>query len=169
MILQVRKLGDPVLRQLAQEVAAVTPHVIQLLDDMLETMAVENGVGLAAPQVGISQQLVVIGLGKKVFRLINPAITAASGEQVSYEACLSVPDAEGEVLRAAKVTVHYLDERGKKRRVTATGLLARVVQHELDHLHGVLFVDRLDARAVVTDPAGLASLRDSRLELRGAA
>lgn len=169
MILEVKKMGDPVLRQVARDVVELTPHVSRLLDDMLETMVAENGVGLAAPQVGISQRLVVIGLGKKSFRLINPVITAASGEQLSYEACLSVPGAEGDVLRAAKVTVHYLDERGKKRRVTGTGLLARVLQHEIDHLYGVLFVDRLDGQEVVTDPTGLAGLRDSRLELRGVA
>lgn len=159
MILDVRKLGDPVLRQVARDVDCVTSSVRALLDDMIETMHAEGGVGLAAPQVGISLRLIVIGWNEKEWRMINPEISAASGELASFEACLSIPGAEGEVKRAAKVTVRYVDQKGTRRRLTATGLLSRVLQHEIDHLYGVLFVDRLGTERVLTAPSDLAGLR----------
>ncbi|MBI3893996.1 MAG: peptide deformylase [Candidatus Wallbacteria bacterium] len=168
MILELRILGDPVLRQVARDVEAVTPNVRALLDDMVETMHAVGGVGLAAPQVGISLRLIVLGWNKKQWRMINPEISAATGEQASFEACLSIPGAEGEVRRAAKVTVRYVDERGRQRRLTSTGLLSRVLQHEIDHLYGVLFVDRLGAERVMTAPSDLRSLRESPHEERAA-
>ena len=112
-----------------------------LLDDMAETMYKANGVGLAAPQVGQSIQVVVIDVGEGLLELINPTIIRKEGTEIDTEGCLSVPEIYGEVERAAKVSVEYLNRRGKRHRITATGLLARCLQHEIDHLHGRLFID----------------------------
>lgn len=141
---QIRTKGDPVLRQKAQEVREITPTIIKLLNEMAETMYDAPGVGLAAPQVGISKRLVVIDVQDErgLLKLINPKITARSGKETALEGCLSFPGIAGEVERAAAVTVEALDETGQKITFTATGLLARACQHEFDHLDGILFVDR---------------------------
>lgn len=140
----VRKKNDPVLRQKAMEVKKITPAVIRLLEDMLETMDAAQGIGLAAPQVGIEKRIIVIKLGKiDLTELINPIIIMAEGEEVAVEGCLSFPGLYGEVKRAVEVEVEGLDRNGSKIRVRSKGLLARALQHEIDHLDGILFVDKV--------------------------
>ncbi|CAN7551590.1 peptide deformylase [Rhizobium sp. LjRoot254] len=140
-------LPDPVLRQVSSPIAQVDDAVRKLSDDMLETMYDAPGIGLAAIQVGIPKQLLVIDLHKEgeerqpqIF--INPEILRSSDERSAYEeGCLSIPDYYAEVERPAKVTVKYIDIAGKEQIVEAGGLLATCLQHEIDHLNGVLFID----------------------------
>ena len=140
-ILDIKKAGDIVLKQQAQPVARIDKKIRTLLDDMAETMYKANGVGLAAPQVGESIQVVVIDVGEGLIELVNPEIVRMEGTETDSEGCLSVPEIYGDVERAAKVSVKYLNRQGKNHRITATGLLARCLQHEIDHLHGRLFID----------------------------
>lgn len=141
----IRKKGDPVLREPAKEVQEITPQVKQLLDDMADTMYDAQGVGLAAPQVGISKRLLVIDAMDEhgLIKLINPVIIERSGKETAVEGCLSFPGLAGEVERSESVTVRALDPEGKSVEFCATGLLARAFQHEIDHLDGILFVDRV--------------------------
>ncbi|HAS05188.1 MAG TPA: peptide deformylase [Dehalococcoidia bacterium] len=133
---------DPVLRQKAKRVPAIDSSVLKLIDDMIETMQQSKGVGLAAPQVGISLRLIVLQMpGEEPFAMVNPEIVKKSGEQQVTEGCLSVPGYYGELKRADKVTAKGLDRNGKEIRVKATGLLAEALQHEIDHLNGVLYID----------------------------
>jgi len=146
--LGIRKYGDEVLRGKNERVKDFGPDLGPLFERMEETMIVERGVGLAAPQVGIPMQVAVINPDpedeKKLIRMVNPRIVSASREtETIEEGCLSVPGVRGDVARAAKITVAYQDERGAERTLEAEGLLARIIQHEIDHLNGVLFVDRL--------------------------
>ena len=140
-ILDIKKAGDVVLKQQAQPVARIDKKIRTLLDDMAETMYKANGVGLAAPKVGESIQVVVIDVGEGLIELVNPEIVRMEGTETDSEGCLSVPEIYGDVERAAKVSVKYLNRQGKNHRITATGLLARCLQHEIDHLHGRLFID----------------------------
>lgn len=145
-VLSVRKYGDPVLRRRAAPVTLVTPEVWQLAEDMIETMYDEVGIGLAAPQVGVSLRLVVVGdeTGQGVLTLVNPVITDQAGQATAEEGCLSIPGIFAPVTRAEWVRVEATDLEGRPLRLEGRGLRARVFQHELDHLDGVLFVDRLD-------------------------
>lgn len=140
-ILDIKKAGDVVLKQEAAPVERIDKKIRTLLDDMAETMYKADGVGLAAPQVGESIQVVVIDVGEGLLELVNPEIVRMEGEETDSEGCLSVPQIYGDVKRAAKVSVKYLNRQGKNHRITATGLLARCLQHEIDHLHGRLFID----------------------------
>ena len=140
-ILEIKKAGDPVLKQIAAPIDRLTKRHRQLLDDMAETMYEANGIGIAAPQVGESLRMVVIDVGDGLIELINPKITFREGSEIDSEGCLSVPGMFGDVERAAKIKAEFLDRRGKRKHITATGLLARCIQHELDHLEGVLFID----------------------------
>lgn len=140
-ILDIKKAGDAVLKQQAAPIERIDKSIRTLLDDMAETMYEANGVGLAAPQVGKSIQVVTIDVGEGLIELVNPFIVRKEGSEIGQEGCLSVPGIYGEVERAAKVTVEFLNRRGKRHRITATGLLARCLQHEIDHLHGRLFID----------------------------
>lgn len=142
-VLEVLKAGNPVLKQVSVPVERVDKKLKKLMDDMAETMYENDGVGLAAPQVGKNIRLVVIDCQDEhgLIELINPVITFKEGEAVDTEGCLSVPDIYGEVTRAAKVKVEFMNRRGKRQHLTATGLLARCIQHELDHLEGQLFID----------------------------
>lgn len=142
-VYQIVKIGDPVLREVAKEVPKITPNIIKLLGNMADTMCSADGVGLAAPQVGISKRVVVIDTGEGLLELINPQILAREGKEIDSEGCLSIPGVQGDVMRSAKVTVTALDRTGKKFTVTGTGLLARALQHEIDHLEGILFVDKM--------------------------
>ncbi|MDP4096821.1 peptide deformylase [Paenibacillus sp. P96] len=137
------KEPDEVLHKVAKEVTKVTPNVQKLLDDMADTMYDAEGVGLAAPQVGILKRLIVVDAGDEhgLIKMINPEIVAKEGEQFGPEGCLSIPGLNGDVRRAEKVKVRGLDREGKPLTVTATGLLSRAFQHEIDHLNGVLFTD----------------------------
>ncbi|MBE6084830.1 peptide deformylase [Selenomonas ruminantium] len=142
-LLEVLKAGNPVLKQVSVPVERVDKKLKKLMDDMAETMYENDGVGLAAPQIGQNIRLVVIDCQDEhgLLELINPVITFKEGEVVDTEGCLSVPDIYGEVTRAAKVKVEFMNRRGKRQHLTATGLLARCIQHELDHLEGQLFID----------------------------
>lgn len=142
-------LPDPVLRQVSKPIERVDADIQRLVDDMLETMYDAPGIGLAAIQVGVARRMLVIDLSKEgeekqplVF--INPEIVSSSDERSVYEeGCLSIPDYYAEVERPAKVTAKYLDREGKEQSVEADGLLATCLQHEIDHLNGVLFIDHI--------------------------
>lgn len=143
-LLEIKKAGDPVLKQHCAPVEGrLSKKQRQLLDDMAETMYKSDGVGLAAPQVGILERIIVIDVQDDhgLIELVNPVITFREGSATDTEGCLSVPDIYGEVERAARVKVEYLNRYGKKQHLTATGLLARCIQHECDHLEGRLFID----------------------------
>jgi len=145
-VLSVRRYGDPVLRRRARDVEAVTPEIRRLVDDMVDTMYDEVGIGLAAPQVGVSLRLMVVGdeEGRGVQALVNPVITERGGEVKAEEGCLSLPGIFASVTRAEWVTLEAQDLEGRPVSITARGLRARVFQHEIDHLDGVLFIDRLE-------------------------
>jgi len=134
----------PILLSKAQAISRVTGRTRRLVRDMLETMYAAPGVGLAAPQVGILQRMIVADVGENPITLVNPQITVAEGTQVGLEGCLSLPDLVGEVRRAAWVMVSGLDQRGRPMTIEGEGLLARVLQHEVDHLDGILFIARLE-------------------------
>jgi peptide deformylase len=143
-LLKIREIGDPVLRTKCKEVEEVTDKTRKLLDDMAETMYDAPGVGLAAPQVGISKRIVVIDVGSGLLELINPEIIESSEKTyIDNEGCLSIPEKTAKVERAYKVKVEALDRDGKEIIVKGKGLLARALQHEIDHLDGKLFVDYL--------------------------
>ncbi|MCL9660406.1 peptide deformylase [Paenibacillus hunanensis] len=137
------KEPDEVLHKKAKEITKITPNVQKLLTDMAETMYDADGVGLAAPQVGILKRAIVVDVGDEhgLIELINPEIVASSGEQLGSEGCLSIPALNGEVRRAMEVTVKGLDRDGNEITITGRELLARALQHEIDHLNGVLFTD----------------------------
>jgi len=142
------KVPDPILRQVATPVDEITDGVRQLLDDMATTMYDAPGIGLAAPQINVSQRLVVIDCGKddapELYKMVNPEIISLSDKRaVLEEGCLSIPDQTADVERPADVTVQYLDETGVRQTLTADGLLAACIQHEIDHLNGVLFIDHI--------------------------
>ncbi len=138
--LQIRKVGDEALGKVCRPVDAITPRVLTLLDDMVETMRAANGVGLAAPQVGILRRIVVVEVEPgEVYELINPKIIAYSGEQDGQEGCLSVPGRWGMVKRPMHVTVRALNRKGEEVEITGHELLARCFCHELDHLDGILY------------------------------
>jgi peptide deformylase len=145
-VLKVRKYGDPVLRRRAEPVKAVTPEIRRMVDDMIETMYDEVGIGLAAPQVGISLRLMVVGHdnGREARAVVNPVITEQGGEVTAEEGCLSLPGIFAPVTRAEWVRLEGQDLDGQPVSIRARGLAARVFQHEMDHLDGVLFIDRLD-------------------------
>ncbi len=146
---QLHLLGSPVLRQRAPAVARVDDAVRRLVDDLFETMRAAKGVGLAAPQVGASQRVAVVDVGEEFpppLVLINPRIVESGAEvEVAEEGCLSIPEIFGDVERPALVTLEALDRDGEPYRVTVSGYKARAVQHEIDHLDGILFLDRLSA------------------------
>jgi peptide deformylase len=145
-ILSVRKYGDPVLRRRAARVETVTSEVRKTIADMIDTMYDEVGLGLAAPQIGVSLRLMVVAddEGREARALLNPVITEQGGEIVAEEGCLSIPGIFAPVKRAEWVRLEAQDPEGKAVTLTARGLRARVFQHEMDHLDGVLFIDRLD-------------------------
>ena len=143
---EVRKEGDPVLRKECRPLKEMNDRTRQLIDDMFDTMYEAQGVGLAAPQVGILKPIVVIDVGMEEpepLVLINPEILEMNGECTDYEGCLSVPGYQGQVSRAEQVKVRALDPEMKEFELTADGLLARCIQHETDHLHGVLYIDKV--------------------------
>ena len=145
-VLKVLRYGDPALRRRAAPVSEVTPEVRATIADMTETMYDEVGIGLAAPQVGISLRLIVVAdeEGRGVQALLNPAIVDRGGEATGEEGCLSIPGVFAPVTRSAWVNVEAQDVNGRPLALRATGLRARVLQHEIDHLDGVLFIDRVD-------------------------
>ena len=144
-ILPVRVLPDQVLRQKSKRVSIIDSSIQKLIDNMLETMHSAPGVGLAAPQVGVPLRVIVIGIpGQEDIALINPQIVRSTGERLVNEGCLSVPGYVGEVKRAASVTAKGRDQNGKEIRIKADELLAQALEHEIDHLNGVLYIERLE-------------------------
>lgn len=133
---------DPVLRQKAQKVERINEGVLRLLDNMRDTMYAADGIGLAAPQIGVSKRIIVIDPGDQLIEVINPQIVHSEGEQTAREGCLSVPDLVGWCKRAQKVKVKGMNRNGEEIEMEATDLLARVFQHEIDHLDGILFPDK---------------------------
>ena len=147
-ILRIFKYPEPELQKVAAPVKNVTAKTVKLIDDLLDTMYAAPGVGLAAPQVGASVRVVVMDVDhenphKQVYKLINPVVTQAEGEIIWEEGCLSVVDFTAEVRRAARVEVTAMDENEKELKIDAEGLLAVALQHEIDHLDGKLFIDRI--------------------------
>jgi peptide deformylase len=164
-----RIFGDPVLKQRAREVDELTGDLVPLVQGMYETMAVEDGVGLAAPQVGVRKRLFTYDLheGDGPGVVINPEIVEMSGEQLEQEGCLSVPGFRFEIVRAERVTMRGLDLDGREVILEGDDLLARMIQHEVDHLDGVLVLDRVDPdvrrealRAMRTQELSSASMTD---------
>ena len=142
--LKIRKVGDEALSKVCRPVDEITPRILTLLDDMAETMRAADGCGLAAPQVGILRRIVVIETEEDgLIELINPKIIAWSGEQVGAEGCLSVPWRYGEVKRPMHVTVRATNRHGEEFEMTGHGLLARAFCHELDHLDGHLYLEKV--------------------------
>ena len=141
----IRENGDEMLRKKTREVEVVDDKIREILEDMVETMHKYNGVGLAAPQIGILKRLVVIDLydDNGPIKLVNPKIIKQEGTQEVEEGCLSFPNQYAKIIRPAKVTIEALNENGKKIKIKAEGLLAQAISHELDHLEGVLFVDKI--------------------------
>jgi peptide deformylase len=140
-IYKVIEEGDNVLRERAKEVSKINSNIAKLLNNMSDTMYAYKGVGLAAPQVGVSKRVIVVDVGEGLIELINPEIVESFGEISDVEGCLSVPSIIGEVKRACNVKVRGLDRNGKKIEIEAEGYLSRALQHEIDHLDGILFVD----------------------------
>ncbi len=139
---------EELLRDRCKPVLKITDKTRQLIDDMIETMNDAAGVGLAAPQVFIRQRLFVYDIGEGPDALINPEIVEAEGEELGVEGCLSIPRLQGEVPRHTRLLVTGLNRRGRPVRIEATDYLARVFQHEIDHLNGVLFIDRADKESL---------------------
>ncbi|MEE1248165.1 MAG: peptide deformylase [Lachnospiraceae bacterium] len=141
---EIRIMGDPVLTKVCKEVTEVTPKIVELIDDMLETMYEANGVGLAAPQVGILKRIVTIDVGEGPIVLINPKIIETSGEQTGDEGCLSLPGKAGCVTRPNYVKVRAYDENMEEFEMEGTELLARAFCHELEHLDGHMYTEKVE-------------------------
>ena len=139
----IRKDDDEILRKVSKKVDVIDERILTLLDDMRDTMYAAEGVGLAAPQVGVLRRVVVVDVGEGLIELINPVIVYESGAQVDEEGCLSIPGVNGCVKRPQKVIVRALDRNGNAFEITGTDLLARAFCHEVDHLNGILFTDKI--------------------------
>ncbi len=145
-VIKIRTLPDPVLRQKAKRVANIDGSIQKLIDDMIDTMSATSGAGLAAPQIGVSLRVAVIELpGEEVITLINPEIIKRQGERMVEEACLSVPGYQGEIKRSVTVKVKAQDREGREIRLKGEELLAHALEHELDHLNGILYIDRIES------------------------
>lgn len=140
-IRNLRYLDDPILRKKSREILEINDRIKTLLEDMADTMYENEGVGLAAPQVGVLRKVVTIDVGQGLLKLINPEIIYIEGENIDFEGCLSIPGESGKVKRPAMVKVKYMDEEGNQKIIEGTGLLARALCHEIDHLNGILFID----------------------------
>ncbi|MBO8142245.1 MAG: peptide deformylase [Firmicutes bacterium] len=145
---------DPILRQRAKPVERVTKRIQKLIRDMADTMYAANGAGLAAPQIGVPERVIVVDAGDGLLALVNPEIVAEEGSEVDVEGCLSIPNVTGYVERSARVEVTGLDGRGRPVRIRASGMTARALQHEIDHLDGILFIDKATGIQHAEPPAG---------------
>lgn len=154
---KVRVFGDPVLRKVADEVTDVDGKLVKLVDDMLETMYAEPGIGLAAPQVGVQRRLFVYDIGDGPRAVVNPVITEARGEWTYEEGCLSVPGLFWEIVRPKEIHLTGHDLDGNEVSIEADELLSRLFQHELDHLEGIMLIDHLDSE---TRRAALKTIRE---------
>lgn len=144
--------GNDVLRKRAEEIGELDEEIRQLIPRMYETMVECRGLGLAGPQIGVSKRIFVYDVGEGPHALINPSVVSSSGEEWAIEGCLSIPGLQGEVPRWERVTVTGIDENGERVKIKAEGLLARVFQHEMDHLDGTMFIDRADPETLETVP-----------------
>ncbi len=142
-VYQIVKKGNRVLREKARPVKKVNDTVLKLLDNLADTLYDAEGVGLAAPQIGISKRVIVVDIGEGIIELINPEVIAGEGEATDLEGCLSIPSVQGLVSRHAKIKVRGINREGDIIEIEATGLLARALQHEIDHLEGILFTDKV--------------------------
>jgi peptide deformylase len=142
-ILDIRVLGDPILREDTKPVTEITDELRALVRNMFETMYLAKGIGLAAPQVGRTERLAVVDVDDNPLVIINPEVVHSEGKEKGEEGCLSIPDVYGDVERPARVRVRATDLDGKEIELEADGLFARCLQHEIDHLHGKLFIDYL--------------------------
>jgi len=158
--LKLRKFGDPVLRKKSSQLKKITPEHREFLSRMARLMYNDEGVGLAAPQVGVNEAMIVVDAGKGLYKLINPKIVKAQGRQVNKEGCLSVPGVCIKVRRANRVKLEALDENGKPVNIEADGLLACVFQHEIDHLNGKLIIDYAPILAKIRIAKALKELKN---------
>lgn len=149
---QIRIMGDKVLEKKCREVTEVTPRIRELIQDMLETMYDADGVGLAAPQVGILRRIVVIDVGEGPLVMINPVILETSGSQTGSEGCLSLPGQAGMVTRPNYVKVRAMNENMEEYEAEGTEMLARAICHECDHLDGIMYVSKVEGKLFDTDP-----------------
>ncbi len=145
-ILNILTEGNPILRKKASEIDKISKRLRELAKNMLETLYDAPGVGLAAPQVGVSERLIVIDIGDGPIMVVNPQIISREGENKDVEGCLSIPGRNEYITRAQKVVVTGIDLTGRKIKKEASGLLARAFQHEIDHLDGILFIDYLESK-----------------------
>lgn len=145
-VYQVVTIGDEILREQAKEVTKFDDRIIKLLNNMMETLMNEDGVGLAAPQIGVSKRVIIAYQEEndQVIELINPEIISTSGEIIDNEGCLSVPGRVGKVNRAQDIVVRGQNADGQPVQIEASGMFARIIQHEIDHLNGILFIDKLE-------------------------
>lgn len=143
-VYKIVEIGDEILKEKAREVPKITPNIIKLLNNMAQTLYSAKGLGLAAPQVGVSKRVIVVDAGQGLLELINPEILSSAGKETDTEACLSIPGLMGDVTRASSVKVKFLDRNGREQVIKAKGYTARVFQHEIDHLEGILFIDRAE-------------------------
>lgn len=141
------KIGDDVLRKVCRTQLTFDDRLAMILDDMAETMYKAEGVGLAAPQIGILRRYCIIDVGDGIIELVNPVIESTSGKQQGDEGCLSIPNRYESVTRPMKVTVRAQDRNGKSFKITAEGFKARAICHEIDHLDGILYIDKMDKNA----------------------
>ena len=139
----VRKYGDSILRKKSRKVEDINERIHVLLDDMEETLYEEEGIGLAAPQVGVLKRVIVIDVGEGILKLVNPEIIYSEGKAVDIEGCLNIPGSQGEVETPRKVKVKALNEKGEEIIIEGEDLLARALCHETDHLNGILFIDKI--------------------------
>ena len=135
--------GDEILRKQSREIKNINERIKILADDMIETMKENDGIGLAAPQVGILKRIIVVDIGQGPLVMVNPDILEKDGEQIITEGCLSVPNKNGNVKRPEKLKVAYTDLEGDKHTIKTEGLLSVVISHEVDHLNGLLFIDKV--------------------------
>ncbi|HBP64646.1 MAG TPA: peptide deformylase [Desulfosporosinus sp.] len=140
-VYKIVEIGADVLRLKAKTVKEVNPSIIKLLDNMIDTLHAADGVGLAAPQIGVSKRVIIVKVDDVLVELINPVVLESAGQNSAEEGCLSIPNVTGDVLRPAKVRVQGINRYGQMLDFQAERLLARALQHEIDHLEGILFVD----------------------------
>ncbi len=140
-VYKIIELGDPILREKSRPVPEINASILKLIDNMADTLYAAKGVGLAAPQIGVSKRVIVVDCGEGLQEVVNPEIISREGEEVAVEGCLSIPGVAAEVKRAALVVVTGWNRKGEEIQIAASGLGARAFQHETDHLDGILFID----------------------------
>lgn len=156
--------GDPILRKVSKEVKNIDERTLKLLDDMAETMYQENGVGLAAPQVGSLRRMIVVDVGEGLYKMINPKIIDQGGSDIDIEGCLSVPNFNGTVERPQWIEFQYTDENGQDISMKVEDLFARCVCHEIDHLNGILFRDKYIDEITQEDLVSMREDKNDNLE-----